>query len=845
MSSARIHRSGMITIAMAGLAAVLLAGVLALVGSNPAMGQDDVQNCAVHDLGVLENTEGNTLEAEGRWTPEDCNSYFRADSSVHTYKFQVTVPGRVRITLTSEEEDAYLYLLTENGTRIADDDDGGHGLNARIERDLAPGVYTVEATTASGHRRGPAGFTLTISRVENCAPVHLGTLEPGTDLSASGSWTLDTCGSRFVAQHPAYGYSFNLAQDGRVLIDLESENGDPVLSLVSASGAVIGANDDGGEYRNSRIEQYLQAGVYFIEATTYLERDHQPLQADFVLTVHFVDEQARQRDFKLKVETIQTPEQVIAGDSFNIHYRVGNVGGSALPGGSSVTIYAVGPRVYKRYRPARELWQPGVSYHTSSGTANAVSVTNDEITPFEVTLHRHGPTWVVVIVIVRNAGGEEIGYHRIWHNLTVDSNSTFSPVAVQVNDTEYTVSAVADIEGRVTTSVNASTDLAAEIDPVIRAKAIYTAGVHTQLLNGIFERPEIAVLQQTTCSQAGEPAPVSVVNPSSSALLKAFGQRYSTAVGVSRLTYTLKNREAISPIAVEKLIVDLAETAYALYTPLADSWCALLERIEDGQTLTFEEAFAVQSQLTHVENLITPMVTAGDIVTAARAAKLGWEDPAVQAMIAEQVSCRIRASALKNALETADIGNVDELLALDTEMNAALPAYGSLIDSILCATRTVDATNTRFLKRLSIGNSDELTELFSPEKTPSTGSRAVSYRLRIIARLGDDGRVEHGVELANGEQILPPARFLAPNAPVNIWQVSKEVEVRGVPVGRIRTRRLTNGRIELGFISVNGQIISPDIAYLPVDLPAGAWFRSSEISVRSATLMDTGADEDG
>ena len=135
----------------------------------------------------------------------------------------------------------------------------------------------VEATTVGGRGRGATDFTLSVSRVTGCEPAHLGALEPGVDLTASGTWTLDTCGSRFVVEHPAYSYSFDMPLGGRVLIDLTSIDGDSVLSLVSPTRGVIAANDDGGGQRNSRIERYLTAGVYLAEATTYLERDLQPL----------------------------------------------------------------------------------------------------------------------------------------------------------------------------------------------------------------------------------------------------------------------------------------------------------------------------------------------------------------------------------------------------------------------------------------------------------------------------------------------------------------------------------------------------------------------------------------
>ena len=100
------------------------------------------------------------LEASGRWTTEDCDSRFRAGSDAHTYRFQITQGGRVRIDLTSAEGDSYLYLLAEDGSRITDNDDGAANLDARVERDLAPGVYLVEATTVGGRKRGSADFTL-------------------------------------------------------------------------------------------------------------------------------------------------------------------------------------------------------------------------------------------------------------------------------------------------------------------------------------------------------------------------------------------------------------------------------------------------------------------------------------------------------------------------------------------------------------------------------------------------------------------------------------------------------------------------------------------------------------
>ena len=475
----------------------------------------------MNDFGILGAEPGSEIQTQGRWTTEDCDSRFRTGSDSHTYRFEIVEGGRIRIDLMSAEGDSYLYLLAEDGSRITDNDDGGAGLDARVERDLEPGVYLFEATTVGGRGRGPADFTISISRVTGCEPIHIGVLEPGVDLTASGSWSLDTCGSRFVVEHPAHSYIFTLPQNGRVLIDLTSMNGDPVLSLVSLTRGLIAANDDGGERRNSRLERYLTEGDYLIEATTYLERDLQPLLADFNLVIQLVDEEAAQQKFQIKIEVTDAPATVVAGVPFEVHYRVGNLGGGDLvDDAGSVFVYVVGPRVYQpggSIIPSDGIWPAGASYHSGPQTASATSVAISEVQPFSIVFSRSGPSWFFLAVIVDDESGTEVGFHGIWRNLMVLSGLTFDPVTVSVDGVNYRVSAEADADGEVTVSVTSVADPAAEVDTDLRTKAIYAAGVRTQVLDGIFERPAIAGL-----SASGEMAPVDVDNLWSTALLEEF-----------------------------------------------------------------------------------------------------------------------------------------------------------------------------------------------------------------------------------------------------------------------------------------------------------------------------------
>ena len=843
-------RSGAARLVRVGVAVAMIASMLAVAGSSIALGQETAE-CEVTDLGTLGSFFDRVLEAEGRWTTEDCDSRFRAGSDAHTYRFEVTDAGRVRIGLSSAEADAYLYLLTEEGGRIADNDDSGAGLDARVERDLAPGIYLIEATTVGGRDRGPADFTLTVSRLEGCDFVHLGTLEPGVDLTAEGSWSLETCGSRFVSAHPAHSYSFNLAEAARVRVDLESDTGDPVLSLASLEHGVIGANDDGGESRNARIEQYLLPGVYLIDATTYLERDKQPLQADFTLTVHLVDETARQQEPRLKIEEVRAPAEVVAGDPFTVHFRIGNLGGGELPDdGSRALIYLVGPRVFDLLDPVSGVWDAGVAYHASDETASASSTAIDEVAPFEVTFSKHGPTWLFVGVVTQGppdetAGPnadpdrEEIGFHGLWHNLMVLSGPAFEPVDITIGSSDYTVTAEADTEGEVTTTVALVADPDADLDPQVRLLAVYTAGVQTQLLDGVFERPALSGL-----SEDSDPERVNVADPSSSSLIRAFGQQYTASLSASGLIDGWRAGEAINPNAIEKLWLEAAGTASSHYASMAADWRSLLDRTEGQPELSFQNALSVHSQVAYAEGIVAPVVAAADIITAARRADGGWEDPGVWAMMAGQWTCSPGEDALREALEAAGADDIDELVALDSYLRLARPVHGLAVDQTLCAAAAADAALWRFLQRLSVDGSAELREMLglaplAPVTTPEPPATPEPHRLQVIVRLADDGRLEYGVELAGGERILPPNRFLPADAAVGHWHMSGDVEVDGNAIGKIRARHVAGGRTEVSFRDADGEVITPDIAFLPADAAAGVWYRSSEIEVPAAALLDS------
>jgi len=833
--SALSTRLSLRLLAMACAAIALVAG-LVILDAPPTASADDLEHCGITDLGTLD-AETLLLETDGHWTTEDCDSAFRPNSDAHSYSFQVAEGGRLRIDLLSSEADSYLYLLTATGERITDDDDGATGRDARIERDMQPGAYRIEATTVGGRARGPADFSLSIGYVEGCETTHLGTLTAGADLTATGIWTPETCGSRIVATHPAYSYSFMLPASGRVRIDLTSEHGDPVLSLASPTLGVIGANDDGGAWVNSRIEDYLPAGIYVIEATTYRQRDLQPLAAEFELTIHLVDELAAQSNFLLKVEETLAPDVVIAGEPFMVDFRVGNVGGSALPEDSFVILYARGPRGYGELPdiPASEtLWQAGAGYHSSLETASATSTAVPAVRPIEIALPRPGPSWVFVAAIafqvVEGEGryDNEISFHGLWRNLRVVTGPTYGPVTVSVDGTDCAVEATADEDGIVTTTVASVADVNAEVDALTVAKATYAAGVQALVLDGLFERPGLAGL-----TASGDPLEVSLANGSSSTLLAVAGQRYAEAVAESGIAETFAAGEAVDPIAVEDLVLRLADKASRQYASFSASWSALQDQAASGSAISFADAFALQAQIAYAERLLAPVMAAGDDIRTVRSGSMtSAAFPELVARLTGGGSCGGPA-LLDSALRHAGIEEIDALLALDVELRGALSIFGEGSDAALCGAASVDAEHSAFLGRLGIANAD-LAALSAPVRAPEREAAPTApepHSLRIIAVRGADGRIQHGVELASGERILPPGRFLPASTPADQWYASGDVEVEGTGIGQIRARRLADGRIEVGFRDAYGETLAPDVLFWPADMPLGRWVRSSEVEV--------------
>ncbi len=116
------------------------------------------------------NTLSSDGEVSGAWTAK-CQSAQPYRGYAQYYTFTLSAQSHVSIDLKSTV-DTYLYLRTGDKATSSSpshsNDDGGRGTNSQITDTLAPGTYTIEATTYRAGNKAP--FTLEITGLNQPTP---------------------------------------------------------------------------------------------------------------------------------------------------------------------------------------------------------------------------------------------------------------------------------------------------------------------------------------------------------------------------------------------------------------------------------------------------------------------------------------------------------------------------------------------------------------------------------------------------------------------------------------------------------------------------------------------------
>ena len=191
------------------------------------------------------------------------------------YTFTLGVTSSVTINLSSSI-DTFLYLLEGAGTSkpvLHENDDIvlGRILHSRIEAVLAPGTYTIEATTFSALQGNGREFTLSVEATPTSSDCSTTALIGFTsvEVQSTGEWT-NTCITPRHSDFPGFSryYGFYLPNRSTVFIDVQASAVDyPEVFLERnlSTAAAREATQLGGGH--TQFVEDVDAGNYTIEVT--------------------------------------------------------------------------------------------------------------------------------------------------------------------------------------------------------------------------------------------------------------------------------------------------------------------------------------------------------------------------------------------------------------------------------------------------------------------------------------------------------------------------------------------------------------------------------------------------
>ena len=819
------------------VAAVALIATLAAVQT--VSGQDDSENCPPPtQLGELTDV----LSASGSWPTSECDtSQFLSQRPGLLFEFSLAEPQEVRIDLSSAERDTLLYLLADDGRLIEADDDTGSGNDARIERALAAGVYQIEASALGWSGREGGAFELTVRVTEGCLDVvDLGVLVDA--LSATGEWSHFGCESDYRADRAGQRYRFELTDTHRIRIDLTSELADPYVYLLSEGGDLLEADDDGGTGFNSRIERFLGAGTYMIEATNWGDRDLKGLvAAEFELTIASADDGPI-----IKVDAMDTPDRVVLGLPFPINYRISNLGDeslSALDPKARLRVQVRWPYIANWRTPwidvldgETELMPVGASYHSDESVQAYGSQPLSQLRPFEGSFRwRTGPTDVMLMVSVINDDFETLTHHVLTRPIMVLTGFEFDPVNVSVDGVEYLVSAIAAEDGEVETTVTPASEAGEEpttlddqtedasddsesgqddgLDPQISASAIYAAGVRTQTLADFH-----AVLESLRAradslfsivgrgglplSEVSEPAA-----PTRDVLLETLRAAHRETLNFAGFD----PQQFQSAEAAEEIVVLAGRAAAARIERFVRTWgdFADAERV-----ISVDQALQIQSELAFARQIDFYLVGAAELVLLQRDAEDGWDDLSIAEAVEELgsgIDCRAASS---------------ELDFQDEALREQSSIYGIMLDRAYCGANTASDEHNQLLTGLDLESNPAIP---APEVSQEPPPSPVVKVTRLLARVLADGQVEFAADLSNGERILPSQRQLPVDVTADRWLRTGPVTHNDQELGRVYARRLSNGLVQATYVPAEAELDATSRWVVPVDAPVSAWLASSRL----------------
>ena len=180
------------------------------------------------------------------------------------YSVRTSSAGYIVTETIGGEVDTYMYLYDSNYNLLMQNDDGGSGLNARIEFLADPNqTYFFVVRAFNSHISGSYSI---FSSYEPIPP----DTDRNTDRSRAVTVRLGEAMPVFFREvNESRWYRYEAPRDGTVFVVQTRGSLDTTLLLYDSLGRLIQEDSYSGDYPNGLIYERLNAGTYFIEVRTF------------------------------------------------------------------------------------------------------------------------------------------------------------------------------------------------------------------------------------------------------------------------------------------------------------------------------------------------------------------------------------------------------------------------------------------------------------------------------------------------------------------------------------------------------------------------------------------------
>ena len=187
-------------------------------------------------------------------------------NTIDVYQVTVHQAGRLAAQTTGAGPDTYGYIKDSEGATLAEDDDGGGGVNFSVTAQIGAGDYEIWVKGYSPSVSGSYVIRVDFTAGGRSPPLpgddHGNTRSTATSVAAPSS----TAGT-LTAGDVDY-FTVTVSQPGTLTVNTSGTT-DTYGTLEDASGGTLATNDDGGSGTNFRLSSAVSAGTYYVRVAGY------------------------------------------------------------------------------------------------------------------------------------------------------------------------------------------------------------------------------------------------------------------------------------------------------------------------------------------------------------------------------------------------------------------------------------------------------------------------------------------------------------------------------------------------------------------------------------------------